>query len=46
MLEKIVHDQIVNHTGPGEDPVPFVVFATLDDPNANDDDYAAYDDLF
>jgi hypothetical protein len=43
---RFVHDIILNHTSDTEDPVPYAVFAVLPDPDLDDNEYAAYADLF
>jgi hypothetical protein len=41
-----VRDQILNQTSETTEPVPYGAFAILPDPDAADDDFTAYADLF
>jgi len=43
---RFVHDLILNHTSDTAAPTPYAVFAVLPDPDADDNAYAAYADLF
>ena len=45
-LTAFVIDQIENHTDETSEPVPYGAFAILPDPDADDDDYSAYAELF
>jgi hypothetical protein len=41
-----VHDLVLNHTNPTEDPAPYASFETLTDNDLDDDTFQAYSDLF
>jgi hypothetical protein len=43
---RFVIDQILNNTSDTAEPVPFATFQVLPDPDLDDTDYSAYQELF